>query len=205
MAFCPSRRFLGLPVWTWLLLPSLMVLLAYLLGRPADLSEPGERAELFRPIILVAREGDSFHFVSWEEQQNVTPLWALTCRTIANSKIVWSMGWGSKMVFGFWKRSGSWRYDLEAVRFDTSRKSDEPPWLAADNLKHLRPLVIDELNGRSPNEHRGDRLAQLLDHGIERRSDICVQNAVILLAWLSLPIALLSFIAMFIRSREPAA
>ena len=205
MAFCPSRRFLGLPAWTWLLLPPLMVLLAYLLGRPGDLSEPGERAELFQPVILIAPDGDSFRFVSWDGQQNVTPLWALTCRTTANSKIIWSLGWGNKKALGFWKRSGSWRYNLEASRFDTARKSDELPWLAADDLKRLRPLVIDELNRRTPNEHRGDRLAQLLDHGIDRSSDICIQNAVILLAWLSLPIGLLSFIAMFFRSRESPA
>jgi hypothetical protein len=43
MAFCLTRRFLGLPAWTWLLLPPLLVLLAYLLGRPGDLSELGER------------------------------------------------------------------------------------------------------------------------------------------------------------------
>ncbi len=205
MVFNSTRRFLLLPAWAWLGVPPLLVLIAYLLGRPGDLSEPGERAELFQPIILVTRDGDSFRFVPWEEQQNVTPRWALTCQTTANSKIVWSVGWGSKTAFGFWTRSGSWRYSLEATRFDTARKSDEPPWLAADDLKRLRPLVIEELNRRSPREHRGDRLAQLLDEGLERSSDICIQNAVILLAWLSLLIALLSIIAMFIKPRRSVA
>jgi hypothetical protein len=60
-------------------------------------------------------------------------------------------------------------------------------------------LVIEELNRRAPNERRGDRLAELLDHGIERSSFVCVQNAVILLAWLSLAMALPAFVAMFIE------
>jgi hypothetical protein len=203
MAFNPSRHFLGLPAWAWLLLPPPLVLVAYLLGRPGNLSEPGERAELFQPIILVARDGDSFRFVSWEEQQNVTPLWALTCSITANSATTWSIGWGRETAFGYWKRSGRWRYGLEATRFDKARKPEDPLSLAADDVTRLRPLIIEELNRRSPNEHRGDRLTQLLDHGIERSSYICVQNAAVLLAWLSLPIVLLSIVAMFIEPRRP--
>jgi hypothetical protein len=82
-------------------------------------------------------------------------------------------------------------------------KSGEPVLLPTNDMMRLQPLVIEELNRRSPNEHRGDRLAELLDRGIERSSFACVQNAVILLAWLSLTMALLGFVAMFIE--QPVA
>jgi hypothetical protein len=205
MAFNPARRFLGLPAWMWLPVPPLLVLIAYLLGRPGDLPEPAERAELFQPVVLVTPEGDSFRFVPWDEQRNVAPLWAVTCRITNNCKTTWSIGWGQVPTYGFWKRSGTWQYSLEANRFDQAGKSEGPQWLAADDLERLRPLVIEELNRRSPSEHRGDRLAQFLEHGAERSSVVCVQNAVIMLAWLSLPIALLSMIAMFIKPQGSAA
>jgi hypothetical protein len=203
MAFNLSRRFLALPAWVWLLFPPLLVLLAYLLGRPSDLSEPGDRAELL-PVTLVAPDGDSFRFVPWEGHQNVTPLWSLAPRITAITEVKWSMGWGGETTFGFWKRSGKWRYDLEADRFDETRKSNEPLSLPASDVERLRTLVIEEVNQSSPTEHRGDRLAQVLDHGIERSSYLCVQNAVILLAWLSLPIALLSIVSMFIKPQKRA-
>jgi hypothetical protein len=127
---------------------------------------------------------------------------SVTHRITNYNKSFGSIGWGQELSYGFWTREGSWRYDLQAVRFDSARKSDEPPWLAADDLKRLRPLVIAELNRRSLNERRGDQLAQLLDYGAESKSFICIQNDVILLAWLSLSVALLSLIWMFFR---PAA
>lgn len=202
MALNPSRRFFGLPAWAWLFSPPVLVLLAYLLGKPGELSEPGERAELLSPIILVARDGDSFRFVPWEEQPNVSPLWAVTCITTTNSTITWRLACGDEMALGFWKRSGRWQYALAATRFDKAWKSGDSPILAADDLKKLGPLVVEELNRRAPNEHRGDRLTQLLDQAIERSSYLCVQNAVILLAWLSVPIALASIVAMFIEPRS---
>jgi hypothetical protein len=206
MALSPSRGFLAFPAWVWLFPPPLLVLFTYLLGIPTALSEPGERADLFDPIILVARDGESFRFVSWEEQQNVTPLWSLTCRTTATSDIRRCLGWGGETAFGFWKQSGSWRYGLETTRFDKDWKPGSESFsLAADDVKRLRPLVIRELNRRSPNEHRGDRLTQLLDNGIERSSYLCVQNAAILLAWLSVPIALAAIVAMFIEPQQTKA
>jgi hypothetical protein len=205
MAFKPSRRFLALPAFVWLFVPPLLVLLAYRLGRPGELSEPSERTDLLRPLILVTPDGDSFRFVPWEEQQNVSPLWAVDCTTTTNSTITWSLGFGEKIAWGFWKRSGSWRYALAANRFDQARKSDDPWFLPADDVKKLRSLIVEELNRRTPGENRGERLTQLLDQPIEHSSYICLQNAVILFAWLSIPIALASIVAMFIDPRSPVA
>jgi hypothetical protein len=204
MGFSPSRRFLFLPAWLWLLFPPLLVLLAYLLGRPAGLAEPGERAEILSPTVVVARDNDSFRFVPWDNPQHITPLWALTCTITSNIEMNWNLGLGDGGGFGFWKQSGRWRYELAAHRFDKEWKSGEPLMLPADDMNRLRPLVIDELNRNSPNERRGDRLAKLLDQGIERTSYVCVQNAVILLAWVSVVIACLSFVMMFIKPRRCA-
>jgi hypothetical protein len=55
-------------------------------------------------------------------------------------------------------------------------------------------LVINRL---SPNEHRGDRLVQLLDNGMDRSSYLCGANAMILAAWLSLPLSFLSIVSMW--------
>jgi hypothetical protein len=199
MVFRPLRRFLLLPACTWLLFPPLLVLVGYLLGRPGDLPEPKDRDELFRPTVVVAREGDSFRFVAWDDPQVISPLWAVNCTITSHHETTWSLGVGDQAGFGFWKRSGKWRYALSANRFDKNWKSAEPGLLPAEDVVRLRPLVIEELNRRFPNELRGDRLAQLLDYGIERTSFVCGQNAVILLAWLSLPIAVLGFVAMFIE------
>jgi hypothetical protein len=205
MAFNPSRRLIVFPAWAWLLFPPVLVLLAYMLGVPRPLSEPRERADLFSPVILVARDGDSFRFVAWGSHQGITPLWAMTCLIRENTKTERSFAWGSVSKLGFWKLAGKWQYDLASLRFDKDWKSGkEPLSLPPADLIRLRPLVIEELNRRSPNEHRGDRLAQVLDNGIERSSYVCVENAVILLAWLSLPMAVLSIVSMFIQGRGRA-
>jgi hypothetical protein len=205
MVFRPSRRFLLLPAWTWFWFPPLLVLFAYLLGRPGDLPEPKDRDELFRPPVIVAREGDSFRFLPWDDPQGIWPLWAVNCTITSINETTWSLGVSIQADFGFWKRSGKWRYALSANRFDKNWKSGEPVLLPIEDVVRLRPLVIEDLNRRSPNERRGDRLAELLDHGLERTSFVCAQNALLLLAWLSLPVALLGFVAMFIERPKHAA
>jgi hypothetical protein len=204
MVLRPSRRFVFLPAWTWFLFPPLLVVLASLLGRPGDLSEPKDRDELFRPTAVVAREGGSFRFVPWDNPQGIAPLWAVTCTITSHNEASWSLAAGDQADFGFWKQSAKWRYVMSATRFDKDWKSGEPPLLPTEDVVRLRPLVIEELNRRAPNEHRGDRLAELLDHGIERSSFVCAQNAVILLAWLSSAMALLAFVAMFIAQPQKA-
>jgi hypothetical protein len=183
----------------------MLVLCAYLLGVPAPLSEPKDREELFRIPVVVARQGDSFRFVPWDNPQGITPVWAVNCIITSNTETKWSLGVGKQADFGFWKRSGRWLYALSASRsIDKNWKRDEPAFLPSEDLARLRPLVIEELNRRAPKEHRGDQLAEMLDYGIGLTSFVCVQNAVILLAWLSLPVALFALIAMFFgRPKQP--
>jgi hypothetical protein len=183
----------------WFLFPLLLVMFAYFLGTPGPLPEPKDREDLFSPVLVVARKGDSFRFVPWDDPQGASPLWAVNCTTFSHNETTWRLGVGGQTEFGFWKRSGKWKYALSATRFGKHWKPGDPVLLPAEDVERLRPLVIEELNGRSPNEHRGDRLAELLNHGIERTSFVCIQNAVILLAWLSLPLALLGLLAMFLE------
>jgi hypothetical protein len=207
MAFRPSRRFLFLPAWTWFLFAPLIVGFAWLLGRPGELPEPKDREQVLLPAVVVSREADSFHFVPWDDPRGVTPLWAVGFTTSKHTETTWNLGVGKEGGLGFWKRAGRWRYDLVAIRSDKAWKAGEPAFLPAEDVARLRPLVIEELDRRSPGERRGDRLAGLLEHGLDRTSFVCVQNAVILLAWLSLAAALLGFVAMFIGASKqgPAA
>ena len=74
--------------------------------------------------------------------------------------------------------------------------------MPAEDIRQLRPQVVDELNRRNPAAHSGDRLEGLLTDGLEETSYVCPQNALILLSWLSLPMALVGLGSMFIRPRS---
>jgi hypothetical protein len=66
----------------------------------------------------------------------------------------------------------------------------------------LRPLVVAELNRREPHSKAGDRLEQLLNNGLAASSSVCPQNALIVLSWLSLPMALAGLCSMFVPARK---
>lgn len=197
MSFQPSRRFLFLPAWAWLLAPPLLVLLAYALGKPHDAAEPSDMADVLRPLLLVTREGDSFRFISLEESQKITPVWSVSRMSLARTETLWRLGGGH---FGFFKLLGDWQYKLDAHRFDKAWKVGvDPVSLSQADLAVLQPLVIAKLNQDFPAEKRGDRLTELLEHGVQTSSYDCPQNAVILLAWLSLALAAASIVAMFVK------
>ena len=194
MSFQPSRRFLFLPAWAWLLAPPLLVLLAYALGKPHDAAEPSDMANLLRPLLLVTSDGDTFRFVSLEESQKITPVWSVSRMSLARTETQWGLGSGN---YGYFKLLGEWRYKLDAHRFDKAWKAGvDPVSLSQAGLAVLQPLVIAKLNEGFPTEKRGDRLAELLEHGVQSSSYICLQNAVILLSWLSLALAAASVVAM---------
>ena len=203
MTFNPARRFMALPAYLWLLFPPLLVAVAFVSGRPGGISEPGERTAIFQSVVLVTRDGDSLRFVPFGADQQVTPLWAVDCMITSQQEARRSLGWANgSPTLGFWWRSGRWRYSLDAMRFVADWNPEvDPVQLPQEDLKRLRPMLVEELNRRNPNEHWGDRLTSLLDLGLQRTSYLCIQNAVILLAWLSLPLAVLSMVMMFIRPR----
>jgi hypothetical protein len=205
MRLSPRRRFLGLAAWCWLAFPPAFVYIVYLMGRPADLPEPPEGAVIFEPIILVTREGQSFRFVPSEQQEDVMPLWAVSRTTRYLSTTDWSIGLKSGSFHpGFYRRNSRWTYELFSHSFGKNWNTDKshPRELTQSELEQLRPQVIELLNQRSPNERLGDRLEQLLETGIEKTSYLCVQNALILAAWLSFLPALAALVAMFVNPKQ---
>jgi hypothetical protein len=61
MAICfPRRRVLGLPAWLWVVLPIPLLALGsslWMFWLPSSLDEPPERAEIFRDLVLITRQG----------------------------------------------------------------------------------------------------------------------------------------------------
>jgi hypothetical protein len=97
--------------------------------------------------------------------------------------------------FGFFHRSATWKYQLALLRFDNHEGDADGPLALPDNeIAKVRPMIVTELNRCATG--RGDLLTKLLDSG-EQASDsvICWQNAIVLLAWLSLPMAVISLVA----------
>ncbi len=200
----PSRRVLGLPAWLWVVLPIPLLALGNMLSSfwlPSKLAEPPPRAEVFREPVLVARDGASFRFVPFGQHKEVKPLWAVNV-------IVQDMGtvrWESHFfVPGLFLKESRWTYELTSHRFDDDWKGDKenPFMLPAEEVRQLRPLVINELNQRQPSAKLGDRLEGMLTTGLEERSYLCPQNAVVVLAWLSLPMAVVGLCLMFVRPRS---
>jgi hypothetical protein len=199
MAFSLSRHVVIFPAWVWVMLSPCLALAVYFMGAPDELAEPAERADLFNPPILVTRSGDALRYVPMDEHQGVTPLWSMNCQTTAVTGLQRVLPWVNETIFGFWKRSGQWRYALIAGRFDPEGKTGVDGFApTSDELARFRVMLVDELNRRSHSQ-KGDRLAQLLDNGLERSSYFCVENLVVLLVWLSLPMALFGLVAMVVE------
>jgi hypothetical protein len=153
---------------------------------------------------MVTQDGGSFRFVSLGEYEAVRPLWTLNPRIEETHRMEWELGWESGQPrFGFYKRTSRWNYRLSGNRMDGVFKDDElgPLFLSEAQLNDLRPLVISELNRRKPGERQGDRLQALLSSGVECTSYACLQNALVLVAWLSLPLSMVALVAMFVEPR----
>jgi hypothetical protein len=199
----PTRRVLGLPAWFWVVLPIPVLALGSSLSMfwlPSSLDEPPERDEIFRDPVLITRQGEADRFVPFSEQKGVKPLWAVSVITSARYNLEWSR---RNYVPGLFRRQASWTYELTANRFDPDWKDDKlnPLTLPAEQIRRLRPLIVAEMNRRNPVAQRGDRLEQLLNKGLEEKSSFCPQNAVIVLGWLSLPMAFIGLCSMFVRPR----
>jgi hypothetical protein len=147
----------------------------------------------------VAREGDSFRFVPFSEHKGVKPLWAVTVTIYDTGDVRWETYY---FLPGFFRRQSRWTYELTALRFDSAKDDKDGPFiLPVEQVHQLRPLVIAELNRRNPAAHHGDQLEVLLTDGLAATSYVCAQNVLILLGWLSLPMALIGLGSMFIGHR----
>jgi len=203
----PSRRILGVPAWLWVMLPIPLLGLGSVLWKvwlPSKLPEPPVRADVFREPLLVARDGDSFRFVPFGEHKGVKPLWAVNVALHDEGSVHWETHY---FLPGFFRRDSRWTYELTALRFDDDWKGDQesPYILPVEQVQRLRPPVVAELNRRNPVAQRGSRLEGMLTEGLQETSYICPQNALILLGWLSVPMALVGLSSMFIRPRSARA
>jgi hypothetical protein len=208
MAFrFPARRILRLPARFWVVLPFSLIGLGYAAGMlwpPDTIAEPPDRARIFREPILAVRAGNSFRIVSVADQQGIKPIWAVNVNVMDIGNVSWET---HSFVPGLFRRESRWIYDLTAHRDDADWRSEPAATfiLPEEGLSRLRPLVVAELNRRDPTAHMGDRLDKLLTVGLPLTSYVSPQNGLILLGWLSLPMALVGLVSMFIPPRAAPA
>ncbi|HEU5117371.1 MAG TPA: hypothetical protein VFT74_12075 [Isosphaeraceae bacterium] len=199
----PGARLLGLPAWFWVLLPIPLLSVGLVMPwmwPPGPLSEPIDSSKLFADPVLVTPANGSYAFVPFDRHQGVKPLWAINLATAAKQDRRWrSVG----VVPGLVHRSASWKYELSGIRFDKGWQDEVgvSALLSSEVVRQLRPRVVEELNRRAPVEKSGDLLEDLLNRGQRRATYVCAQNAEVVLAWVSLPMALVAFGSMFLAPR----
>jgi hypothetical protein len=109
---------------------------------------------------------------------------------------------GHGVSLGFFHRSATWKYQLAILRFDKSQgEADGPMVLSDKETAEVRPMLVAELNRRAAG--RGDLLNKILDSGEESSDSVfCWQNIIVLLAWLSLAMAMFALVARLTFARR---
>jgi len=191
--------------------------------RPSELAEPPDRGAIAKEHIIVAREGDSFRFVPVAERdagreavrqnKRTEPLWSVFVELCFQDES-FSCG-ASYFLPGLIHKESRWTYALKANRvdygwymelskngFDWKGDKENPYQLPPEQLRQLRPLVVAEVNRRNPTAKLGDRLERMLDNRLEVSStSFSPQNALILLRWLAILMAVVGLCSMFVRPR----
>ncbi|WP_165252089.1 hypothetical protein [Paludisphaera soli] len=209
------NRLLGLPSWSWFAISPSLIAAAVLAPWPGAAADPAEG--LFREPVLVAHapaaagpDAPGDRIVPYGRHEGAGPVFALGVQTTHRESVSRRLGWSPGATFpdlGFFRRRDSWRYELTGQRYDAAGKSlpRESWWLPADEAAALRPLAVAELDRRSGPARRGAELARLLDEGAERESWASWQNALVLAAWLSVPMALLACVRPKAAGKEESA
>ncbi len=190
-----APRFLSLRSWTWPVAALLLVPAAIYVPRPGDLPTPKDAAEIFHPITLITPEGESYRFLAFEEWHKFKPVYAVNWMVEARQEVTRTFGWDSQQgaSLGFFRRGAFWKYQLTGTRFGNWKGPEDGPLeIAPAERTKLRPLVVAELNRRAFG--RGRLLEDILDNGRHEESSVCWQNLVVLLALLSLPLAVIATI-----------
>jgi hypothetical protein len=174
------------------------------LGPPSPPTEPEKVLELFREPVLLARDGGTFRVVPSGQHTSIRPLWMVDRDVTQHNAVDSLSGTSWATALGFYRQTTSWHYALHASRYDDAwRDLERGQWaLPPEDLQHIRPLMVAELNQRSGDGRWGDRLTSILDDGVEETTYVSLQNEVILLGWLSLLPALWAIRVMF-RRRSP--
>jgi len=221
----PARQILGLPAWLWVVLAIPLFFLANpqilkvdvitpvlaLQSQSSWLAEPPDSAAIAREQIIVAREGDSFRFVPADEKGEKEPLWRVFVELVDHQENL--SGEASYFLPGLIHRESRWTYVLKAYRVDYGFRmelrehrfrwkadKENPYELPPQQIRKVKPIVVAEFNRRHPTMKLGDRLKRMLDDGLEASStSFAPQNALILLRWLALLIALVGLCSMFVR------
>jgi len=196
----PARRFLGRRFWLWPLAALLLTVAAIFLPRPGDLSEPGESAQILEPRMYFLPEGGTYRFITWDQTPKFKSVYRVMTATIANQMVTRNIGWDKDgLSFGFFHRKGNWRPVLspqpmseDAGKIEPSLVNGVMTWMEQSEIDKVLPLVVAELDKREAG--RGARFQEMLRDGVVAGSFICWQNLVVLLAWLSLPLAVLALI-----------
>ncbi len=189
-------KFLGLPALAWPLVSAGLAVAMIVLPPPGPPPAPAPVAEMFREPLLVTPSGDGYRVVPYGPHRDAGTVWAINLQTTTRSTVTRDFSLGVPPNPGLFHRSARWEFELTAVRFDdAARDAPGSHWMPAGEAAALRPLVVAELDRRSGGLW-GKQLGDLLDRGAERRSWVCWQNVVILLAWLSLPLATAAIVAM---------
>jgi len=171
--------------WAWWCGPAVALAAALWVPPPGHLPEPAVAANLFRPALLVAASNGAYRVIDFAQHQHDRPVYALTLLRTDSQTLT--------RLFGFYRRSATWRYQLAATRFDAAGQGSgsSPFLLPAAELSQVRPLVVTELNRRAAG--RGALLEELLERGQRSATVWCWQNLLTLLAYLGISLVLLAF------------
>jgi predicted Ser/Thr protein kinase len=187
---------LSLRSWTWPLAALVLVPAAIYVPRPGDLPEPKTAVEVFQPMLLLTPDRGSYRFVGYldDEWKKFTPVYAVSRMVNARQEVTRTFGWDAQRgaIPGFFQRAGSWRYQLIAPRFDWKTGDPGPREIPPAEVQKLRPMIVAELDRIQSGQ--GRLLDKVLDYGEDVSTTVCWQNAVVLLAWLSLPLAALALL-----------
>jgi hypothetical protein len=197
-----KRRFLGLPFWLWPLASALLIVWAVCVPHPGELAQPKDAANIFRYPIYFTPEGDSYRAVDLADIAKFKPVYGVALLSEIHQAVTRTFGWPPQngTSLGFFHRSASWKYQLSPNRMGAG---DAPAFLPPEEREKLRPWVEQQLQREhlermqkskdmldpSLDENRATLFLDLLNNGRRVESFVCWQNLVVLLAWLSLPLA----------------
>ena len=193
-------------VWLWPLASALLIAAAIFVPRPGALSEPVEAVKVFNPdLVILAPEGGSYRFFSLKDPAwpKLGLVYSVSRMITDNQQVTRTLGWGANggASLGFFHRSATWRYQLKAMQFGKNQDNARPFMIPDDEMVKLRPLIVAEMERREAG--RGTFLNKLLTEGVEATSYVCWQNLIVLLAWFSLPLAVLALLAAISSAMRP--
>ena len=215
MTYSPTRRFLGMAAWKWLLVPLFVGILALTFGRPGPLEPHKLVVDMVESPnwVRLTKNEKSFQLVPHgeEEERFLTPSWRVTLLVQElvpeEERVQWQFGWADgQFILGLFMRYSETRYSLALAHLDSDTKKEivRPIKLFPIDSTKILPDLIADLNRRFPEEQRGTKLKELLENGLRQKTPICWQNFMIVLVWLSVLLALAALGSMLVQEEKGA-